>query len=370
LCSAQALQVDENERPLYVTYSMGQGLVCYIPQEDIHRGMLLEEVPFGTPAQVAFERQAFLKSGGWDSSLDANFDDIDSWIKIAQFGDALFINRCLAYRTIWPGGYNQRFSLYTRLKTHILIKRKIYELVHPQHLNTIPPVQHIENYLKLHWSMIALKQGQLRDAAHLASYAPLSLPAWQLFLRRLQREQSFNHILPQVYLSYLIHNFRNQENTNLSLIQHYGSWRWGLRAWAEGHPLQALNLSRKALFSPTAWRLLFALFLPQSNDPHRVLLHPNHITLLKIFFFLQKKAPQPLTHVQELHLYLKFRLVGLAFRQKKWFYFLQYFLPLTVSIAAWRLLVKLWFWQDHHRQVSSIRKIILVEAHPTETLLR
>ncbi|NEO28619.1 MAG: glycosyltransferase family 2 protein, partial [Kamptonema sp. SIO4C4] len=42
LCSAQALQVDENERPLYVTYSMGQGLVCYIPQEDIHRGMLLE----------------------------------------------------------------------------------------------------------------------------------------------------------------------------------------------------------------------------------------------------------------------------------------------------------------------------------------
>jgi glycosyltransferase involved in cell wall biosynthesis len=129
ICSCQAAQVDANEVELGRTKQLGSDKAFYISQEDIHYGMLLELVPFGTPAQVAFSRSAFLKSGGWDSSLDTNFDDIDSWIKISQFGDAIFINECLSYRTLWLGAYNQKFTLEKRLNTNILIKEKIYSLV-------------------------------------------------------------------------------------------------------------------------------------------------------------------------------------------------------------------------------------------------
>ena len=81
------------------TPHLGPGLAFYIPQVDIHYGMLLELIPFGTPVQVACKRDAFLKTGGWDSSLDTNCDDIDSWIQVARFGDANFSQSmsCLSY---------------------------------------------------------------------------------------------------------------------------------------------------------------------------------------------------------------------------------------------------------------------------------
>ena len=129
ICSCVAAQVDGKEVELSRTPQLGPGLAYYIPQADIHYGMLLELVPFGTPVQVACRRDTFMETGGWDSHLDANCDDIDSWIRIAQFGDAIFLNQCLAYRTIWPGAYNQKFSLSQRLNTNILMKEKIYALV-------------------------------------------------------------------------------------------------------------------------------------------------------------------------------------------------------------------------------------------------
>lgn len=180
ICSAQAAQVDASEVELSRTRKTGPGKAFYIPQEDIHYGMLIDQVPFGTPVQVAFSRDAFLKTGGWDSSLDANFDDIDSWIKISQFGDAIFINECLGYRTIWSGAYNQRFSLQKRLATNILIKEKIYALVNEKHRHKLPKLQHIREYVKLHWSLVAIKQRKLLDTAQIAFPASFSLAAWQL----------------------------------------------------------------------------------------------------------------------------------------------------------------------------------------------
>ncbi len=180
ICSCQAAQVDANGVELSRTRPVGTGKAFYIPQEDIHYGMLMERVPFGTPVQVAFSRDAFLKTEGWDSSLDANFDDIDSWIKIAQFGDAIFINKCLGYRTVWSGAYNQKFSLQKRLDTNISIKEKIYSLVSEKHRHDIPKLEDIRAYLKLHWSLIALKQGKLFDAAKMSFPACFSLRAWKL----------------------------------------------------------------------------------------------------------------------------------------------------------------------------------------------
>jgi glycosyltransferase involved in cell wall biosynthesis len=185
ICSCQAAQVDENEVELSRTSRVGPGKVFYIPQADIHYGMLLEQVPFGTPVQVLFQKDAFLKTGGWDSSLDGNCDDIDSWIKIVQFGDALFINRCLAYRTVWPGGGNQKISFKIRLDTNILMKRRIYELIDASHRDRIPKLSSIENYVRIHWGFVALKQKKIPVGLQLMLPAAFSSSAWNIFFQRM-----------------------------------------------------------------------------------------------------------------------------------------------------------------------------------------
>jgi hypothetical protein len=185
ICSCQAAQVDENEVELYRTYPVGSGDIVYIPQADIHYGMLLEQVPFGTPVQVLFQKEAFMKTGGWDSSLDGNCDDIDSWIKIAQFGDAIFINRCLAYRTVWSGGGNQKVPIQTRLDTNILMKRRIYPLVDPSHRDRTPSLATIENYMHLHWGLVACKQKKFSTGLRLALPAAFSKSAWDIVRERM-----------------------------------------------------------------------------------------------------------------------------------------------------------------------------------------
>ncbi|MGL5084023.1 MAG: glycosyltransferase family 2 protein [Microcoleaceae cyanobacterium] len=193
ICSCQAAQVNPQGQELSRTRIFGPGNSFYTPQEDIHFGMLLDQLPFGTPVQVAYCKDAFLKSGGWDSELDANCDDIDSWIKIAQFGDAIFINQCLAYRTIWLGAYNQTFSFRKRLDTNILMKEKIYALVHDQHRGHLPELSEIQNYLRLHWGLVAFKKAQLQAALEISAPALFSPQAWQILLNTIvtrQRQQS------------------------------------------------------------------------------------------------------------------------------------------------------------------------------------
>jgi glycosyltransferase involved in cell wall biosynthesis len=190
ICSCIAAQVDNNGVEISRTRPVGTGNACYIPQEDIHYGMLLELVPFGTPVQVACRRDAFLQTGGWDSSLDANCDDIDSWIRIAQFGDAIFINECLAYRTVWGGAYNKKFPLQKRLDTNILMKEKIYALVNPNHRGNIPELADIRQYLKLHWLIVGLKQKNLASVLQMVDGAVLSPSAWRLLLQAVSSRRS------------------------------------------------------------------------------------------------------------------------------------------------------------------------------------
>jgi glycosyltransferase involved in cell wall biosynthesis len=182
ICSCVAAQVDSNGVELSRTSQFGSGLAFHIPQADIHYGMLLELVPFGTPVQVACQREAFWKTGGWDSQLDANCDDIDSWIRIAQFGHAIFLNQCLAYRTIWTGAYNYKFSLSRRLDTNILMKEKIYALVDETHHSHLPALEDIKNYLRLHWILVSLKQKNLQSVLSLLDKSVFSVFTWWLFL--------------------------------------------------------------------------------------------------------------------------------------------------------------------------------------------
>lgn len=183
LCSCQAAQVDDRGVELSRTARHGPGKVFYIPQEDVHFGMLVEVVPFGTPIQVAFRREAFLQSNGWDSSLDTNCDDIDAWIRIARFGDAIFINQCLGYRTVWEGALNKKFPIQERFDTNRSIKNKIHSYVDRRHRPLTPSAETLDNYLRLHWGIVALQQQRWRDALDLAGHAVLSLQGWYLLLR-------------------------------------------------------------------------------------------------------------------------------------------------------------------------------------------
>lgn len=194
ICSCIGSQVDSNEQELSRTPKVGPGLAFYIPQADIHYGMLLELVPFGTPVQVACCRDTFLKTGGWNPQLDANCDDIDSWISIAQFGDAIFLNQCLAYRTIWPGAYNQKFSLLKRLDTNILMKEKIYALVEQKHRFHLPSLENTRNYVKLHWFIVALKHRQLTELFKMIDGGILSPIAWWVLVTAaLSRRQNYRN---------------------------------------------------------------------------------------------------------------------------------------------------------------------------------
>ncbi len=187
ICSCRAAQVSQEGSELSRTPAPGPGRVFYIPQAAIHYGMLLEQVPFGTPVQVAVRRDALVQSGGWDEAM-TSCDDIDSWIRVAEHGDALFVNECLAYRTVWPGGYDQKIQIQQRLATNILIKSRIYNRVSPDYRNHLPPRSAIERYLHLHWGLVALKQRRLRMALALAAPGLISPQAWiMLFKARRQR---------------------------------------------------------------------------------------------------------------------------------------------------------------------------------------
>ncbi|MFW6358472.1 MAG: glycosyltransferase family 2 protein [Chroococcales cyanobacterium] len=181
ICSCQAIQVNKHGIEVTRTQCNPSEPLYYIPQEDIHYGMLFDQVPFGTPVQVAFQKEAFLLSGGWNPEFDSNNDDSYSWIVLAQYGDAIFMNKYLAYRTLWEGGCSGQLSLQDRLKTNILIKEKIYSLVSPKYALFLPKRETLIRYLQLHWFLVGLKNRCIFKAFQVADRALFSPQAW-LFL--------------------------------------------------------------------------------------------------------------------------------------------------------------------------------------------
>lgn len=185
ICSCQAIKVNKQGEKIGQTKIVKQGELVYIFQEDIHYNMLLDQLPFGTPVQVAFRKDAFVKSGGWDTCFDEVqlYDEIDSWLRIANFGDAMFINKPLVYRTIWSEGINQKYSLEKRLEYNILIKGKIDDLVNPKYDNIRPKMSAICDYLRLYWGLIALKQKQVIPFGKMAFPVMFNPLAWWLLIK-------------------------------------------------------------------------------------------------------------------------------------------------------------------------------------------
>jgi glycosyltransferase involved in cell wall biosynthesis len=203
ICSCQAIQVNQAGQELKRTQGFGTAEAYYIPQEAIHYAMLLDLCPFGTPVQVAVQRVAFLKTRGWDTRMTTNYDDIDAWVRIAEYGDALFLNDYLAYRTLWEGGFEQRKTLQYRLNLNISIKQRIYQRISAAYQAQCPDLSTIESYLHLHWGLVALKQRKWLTTAALSFPAALNPQAWQLLkqIRQERQQPSSQFLIPRTPLS-------------------------------------------------------------------------------------------------------------------------------------------------------------------------
>jgi GT2 family glycosyltransferase len=202
LCSSQAIQVDEHGTELRRTPATGPGQVFYISQAALRYGMLMDQIPFGTPAQVAARRDAFLHAGGWDPTMTTNYDDIDAWVKLAEYGDALFINECLAYRTLWPGGHEPKMSLAHRRALNFTIKQRIYGRGNEGYRDRIPSLTTLARYLHLHWGLVALRQRQIAPELALLAPAVLSPQAWKLLAQARQLRATAPHgLVPRPVLT-------------------------------------------------------------------------------------------------------------------------------------------------------------------------
>lgn len=191
ICSCQAINITSDGKIISQTPTIGREKASYVEQEDIHYGMLIERLPIGTPVQVAFKKEAFIKTGGWLSVFNGYGNDIESWIKIAQHGDAIFINQCLMYRTIWTEGYSGKFLIKKRLEYNIALKQSILKLVNEKYTNSLPSLAEISAFLKLYWGLIEIKNGKIFQALEILYPSCFYPNSWKLlaqffFIKKIQ----------------------------------------------------------------------------------------------------------------------------------------------------------------------------------------
>lgn len=198
ICSCQAIQVDQQGTELKRTSFVGSQNVQTIRQEDIHYLMLMEMLPFGTPVQVAFQKQAFQKSNGWNPAFDSNYDDIYCWIKISEYGDAVLINEYLTYRTIWTGGTAYQLSLEARLKKNMEIKQIIYELINPKYKEVIPSLSTINSFLKLYWGLVGIRERKVAEGLKIIGWSWLSIGSL-LYLIKLIYLRKFKRLVGNIH---------------------------------------------------------------------------------------------------------------------------------------------------------------------------
>ncbi|MFW6295979.1 MAG: glycosyltransferase family 2 protein [Halothece sp.] len=370
ICSCQAAQVDENEVEITRTQLGGPGKAFYIPQEDVHYYMLVEMLPFiGTPVQVAVKRDAFLQSGGWDSALDGNFDDADSWVKIAQFGDLIFLNQCLAYRTVWLGAYNYRFSFEKRLETNLLIKEKIYNFIKPKYREIMPKFKTIAHYLKLHWSLVALKQGKILTAAKIAFPSIFVYGAWKLLVDRASNLGSTPEFYTIPLRSEGFTNFSEPDRLNpkhLELIKVYLKYRWGITSFQEGKILRGINNFLFSLFSLAAWNLLLMFLFPNFyatkslNKPSQ---DSNYGLMETLYSKLTNNLQGEEVKFEDMETYLKLRWSLSAFQERHYFEAMRLATPTLLSPLGWKLLAKVARFNYWRQKEALVRKIVLLSKN-------
>ncbi len=183
IASCVAMNVDLGEKPLFPTRTLPAGKPILIERKDVARLMMLDQAPFGTPVQVAHEREAALAVGGWNAARPIRFqngDEAEFWIRLAPGGDAIFIPETLVRRTLWSG--NEAPSARDRLHVSRYLKGRVHERLGAEPGAAAPA--DILRYLDLHWGLVALKDGEYSTALKLLPRGMLHPKSYGYIRRR------------------------------------------------------------------------------------------------------------------------------------------------------------------------------------------
>jgi len=193
LLTGRVVNVDENERELGRTRALSDIPVA-LRSRRLLELMMRDQAPIGTPVQVGHSRDAALKSGGWNEHRRFSHqhgDELELWIKLAAQGDAIFLPSFVAYRTIWPGGSQQRIPHQERYLSNLYIKDLIAEKLGE------PTPQSIKSYLALHWALVAAKERSLSSAVRLG-FEWIKRPASLVHLLNKRRLKDASQFLEEV----------------------------------------------------------------------------------------------------------------------------------------------------------------------------
>jgi GT2 family glycosyltransferase len=130
IASCQAIYVDENQAEIHRTTDVGEDPIVRVLQENIHYHLLLDQFSLGKTTQIAIRKDAFLCAGGWDSSLPSrDCEELDAWMRVAQYGDAVFVNQPLSYCRAENGTVGLPLLQSDYLDANVLLKNKLYPLI-------------------------------------------------------------------------------------------------------------------------------------------------------------------------------------------------------------------------------------------------
>lgn len=163
IVSGRAVNVEESGRELSRTRSIAP-FPAMLRSRDQLRLMLFDLSPIGTPVQVAYEREAAMRCGGWNEHRPFKHphgNDIETWIKLAAQGDCLFIPAIIAHRTIWPGNSDRLISPEERYESSIYLKELIAASLHQK----VPG--RVKSFMALHWALVAARNASYVHAARL-----------------------------------------------------------------------------------------------------------------------------------------------------------------------------------------------------------
>jgi Glycosyl transferase family 2 len=138
-----------------------------IPQDRIHSLMWLDRLDIGMPRGVAVRRDAFLRAGGWVSGVSKYWEAIETWARIAQYGDALLLDRplCELKQEAQP---QCEPSLPEQIRIGMAIKQVIYHLMGDRERLQLAEVPEYQKRLQLQQNLVGLtKEGWL----------PIDMPA-------------------------------------------------------------------------------------------------------------------------------------------------------------------------------------------------
>jgi Glycosyl transferase family 2 len=133
-------------------------VVC-IPQEDLHYQMLTDRLGSCQSAPTAFRRDTFLRSGGWRSGSSHAGEAIEAWVRIAQFGDAVFVNVPLSppLQVKWQ---SEATSLSQNRWGDLDIQYPMLGQVGKKHHHWLASSPTVQMIRKFHWNWMGLKNSR------------------------------------------------------------------------------------------------------------------------------------------------------------------------------------------------------------------